>query len=79
MNRKILIDGQEIHAERIEVIYDGVSIPNEEGTGSLHINLTHEGVVMDVWGNDTEEEEINFGTSSQTAEEITDYLCEENE
>jgi len=79
MTRKILIDGNEISAERIEVIYEDVPIFGEDEPGSLHVNLTHEGVVIDVWGISSETgEETNFGSQSQTVEEISEQLCEEN-
>jgi hypothetical protein len=77
-SRWAVIDGVIVPADSIEIVYGGVYIPGEDESGSLHINLTHEGLIMDVWGKDKEGNETNFGTSSETAEEITERLCEEN-
>lgn len=76
--RRVLIDGIEIPAERVEVIYARVDVPGEDNPGNLHVNLTHEGLIIDVWCKDREGTDTNMGTSSEEAQEITERLCKEN-
>lgn len=79
--RQIFLDGKEIKAERIEVHYQGLLIPSEDTEdteGSLQINLTQEGVIMDVYTTVPHEQGINSGTSSEMAQEIIERICEEN-
>lgn len=69
---KYSVDGgvtfQEVPAEGLRLIYE----TNYEGQAEeLHINLTHEGVIMDVWHPDQPE---NAGTNSETYEEIIERL-----
>lgn len=78
VKRKVLIDGVEVKAERVEIIYENLEIPGEDSPGNLHINATEEGLILDVWNTNNEGVETNSGTSSETAQEIVERLCEEN-
>lgn len=78
---KLLVDGRPVAwKERIEVVFDQVDIPGEDDPkGALSIQLTHEGVILDVWGSREFHLDTNFGTSAETAAEIVDRLCREND
>ena len=54
-------------------------LPGEDCNGELHINLTHEGIIMDVWTNEGEPgEDRNLATRSQTLDEIVAELMEDD-
>lgn len=57
----------------VYVTYDNLLIPGECDNGDLTIRLTHEGVIMDVWT-----DESNIGTSSEMADEIVQRLVDDN-
>jgi hypothetical protein len=76
--RRVLIDGKEVPADRVEIIYSLLEIPGEDSPGDLHVNLTHEGIILDVWNTNNAGTETNSGTSSETAQEIVERICEEN-
>lgn len=78
---KLFVDGKEIPwSTGIEIVYDGVWIPGEDDpNGTLNIRATDEGLIMDVWGSKVEHLDTNFGTSSETADEITARLCDDND
>ena len=65
--------------EGVRIVYEGVDIPGEDGTGELHLNATHEGLVTDVWTTREEPLDHNIGTSAQLVEDIVGDLVEEND
>lgn len=69
---KVSIDGgvSYQHAPQgVRIIYEGVGIPGENGSGELHITATPEGVITDVWTG-TQESDQNVGTTSRTLDEM---------
>jgi hypothetical protein len=79
---KVSLDGGESFQdakEGVRIVYEGVPIPGEDGTGELHFNATHEGLVTDIWTNREEPLDHNIGTSSQLVEDIVGDLVTENE
>jgi ACT domain-containing protein len=78
---KVSIDGKphsEVGANGVRVIYKNLETEDGEPV-ELHVNLTHEGIILDVWDLKTREG-ITFegilGTSSETAQEIVDRLVD---
>lgn len=65
----------------VRVIYGDQLMPGEDVDGELHVTMTHEGMILDVWADQTEPSEeagTNLGTRSQTTEEIITELVEAN-
>ena len=62
----------------VRVIYPAQMIPGEDGRGELHINLTHEGVIMDVWTTRDEPLDHNIATSSEMTDDIVERLVEQD-
>ena len=61
--------------ESVTVIWD-VDVPGEEEKpAQLQLKATPEGVVLDVWMTERSDFDTNVGTSSETAQEITERLC----
>jgi hypothetical protein len=58
----------------VRIIYGNVLIPGEDGSGELHINVTHEGLIADVWATREEPLDHNIGTSSELVDDIVDRL-----
>jgi hypothetical protein len=94
---KYSLDGgrtyQDVGNDGIRVIIDDLTVDCEvdgktpnDGTGELHINITEEGIVQDVWvPRDIDEnwtpddpEEANVGTSSQTIDEVVEQLVRDS-
>lgn len=72
-NIKVSLDGGETFVDApsgVRIIYSDVEIPNEEATGELHLNATHEGLVSDVWGMRGVCPDQNLGSSSQLIEDM---------
>lgn len=65
--------------EGVRIVYKGVHIPGDDGTGELHLNATHEGLITDVWTTRDESLDHNIGTSSQLIEDLVSDLVEEND
>lgn len=65
-------------AKDVRVIYEGVEIPGEDENGDLHITMTPEGIVTDVWGTDENGDNENPGTDSVTVSELVCRLCRAN-
>jgi hypothetical protein len=57
--------------EEVRIIYPGL-MPDDESV-DLHIVLTNEGIVMDLWAADEDELQLR-GTDSETLEEISERL-----
>lgn len=64
--------------EGVRIIYSKVAIPGEDGTGELHLNVTHEGLIMDVWATRDEPLDHNIGTSSELTEDLIGRLVDDN-
>ena len=60
----------------ILVIQELEQIPGEDGSGELHIHLTDEGIITDVWCSREEPLDHNLGTMSQTYNELAEQLIE---
>jgi len=79
---KVSLDGGETFVnvlDGVRVIYEGMMIPGEDGCGELHVNLTHEGIITDVWATREYPLDHNIGTSSEMTDDIICRLVEENE
>ncbi len=64
----------------VRIIYKGMPIPDGYEDGELHVNATHEGLILDVWA--TREGLVlneNIGTSSQMATDIIARMVESND
>ena len=76
---KVSLDGgltfQEA-TEGVRVVYEGVDIPgdDEDGTGELHVTVSHEGLVTDVWSTLHEPLDYNIGTSSVLIDDLVSDL-----
>lgn len=70
-------------ARGVRVIYPDLNVPGAEPgwVGELQVNLTDEGVIIDVWTEfpaDPRSDSCNAGTSSETVDEIVARLMEAN-
>jgi hypothetical protein len=77
---KVSLDGGKTFVdapEGVRVVYDGVLIPGEDGTGELHLNLTDEGVISDLWTTRDEPLDHNIGTSSELLEDMVERLVDD--
>jgi hypothetical protein len=61
----------------VRVVVKEVAVPGEDGLGELHLNLTAEGVVSDVWVTREEPLDHNIGTSSETFDEMIESMVEQ--
>ena len=61
----------------VRVIYEEVDVPGENEKGQVHITLSEEGIVSDVWMTRDEPLDHNIGTSSQTLDEAVESMVEE--
>jgi len=60
----------------VRIMYTHQLTAGEDCESELHMTITHEGLISDVW---TEEmTSRNIGTSSQTTEEMISSMVEEN-
>lgn len=78
---KVSIDGGQTFLdanEGVRIIYEGVHIPGEDGTGELHLNATQEGFITDVWTTREEPLDHNIGTSFQLIDNMVSDLVDEN-
>jgi hypothetical protein len=77
---KVSLDGGETFVEApngVRVVYENVDVPGEDESGEVHVNLTHEGIITDVWVSRVESLDHNIGTSSSTVDEIVERLVDE--
>lgn len=64
--------------EGVRVSYDDQMVPGEDETdGQLLVNLTYEGIIMDLWVT-KDGEDHNIGTSSEQTVDIMSRLIEDN-
>lgn len=63
--------------EGVRVIFDDLMIPGEDD-GELHINLTDEGIISDIWVTREESLDHNLGTSCQPYEDMLHAMVEDN-
>lgn len=78
---KVSLDGGTTFLEApegVRVIYENVPIPGEDGSGELHLNFTHEGVISDLWTTRDEPLDHNIGTRSQELVDLVSALVENN-
>lgn len=61
----------------VRVVYEGVDVPGEDGKGQMHVTLSEEGMVRDVWVTRDEPLDHNIGTESETVEEAVSAMVEE--
>jgi hypothetical protein len=79
MKQLVSLDGGVTYqpaTDGVRIIYQEVDVPGEDEDGELHVNCTHEGLILDVWMNN--EESTNIGTNSETVDEIVSRLVEAN-
>lgn len=73
---QLLVDGKLIEVDNdAKIIYDDLILTNEDGTearAELHVTLTSEGVIEDVWLGDEA-----VASHALTAQEIIERLCDE--
>jgi hypothetical protein len=72
---RLLVDGRECKVDsNVTVVYDSLILDGEDGeevAAELHVQLTSEGVIEDVWvGDDC------VATSSEMAQEIVERLSD---
>lgn len=73
VKRIIKLDGKVVEAEHVEIIYEGLPVTGADG--SLHVNATHEGLILDIWAPGCFEA---IASSSKTVDEILDELLPED-
>lgn len=75
MAMKVSLDGGNNwqDAPDVRVLYDDISVPGEDESGEVQITLTHEGLIRDLWVAG-----VNIGTGSQTIDELTVEMVENN-
>lgn len=76
--RRVYLDGRPVGDVDVGVVFTGVSVPGEDGPGSLEFKVTHEGLVVDVYV-DREGEGHNLSTRSWMADELVAKLVHEDE
>ena len=62
--------------EGVRVVYREVDVPGEDTYGELHVNLTPEGIIKDVWVNREDILDHNIATAAATVDEIVAQLVE---
>ena len=78
---KVSLDGGTTYQdapEGIRVIYEVEEVPGEDGEGEVHINLTHEGIITDVWVSRESSLDHNIGTQSEGIADLVERLVEDN-
>lgn len=83
---KVSLDDGETFADvsgDVRVIYEDVPVLDEAGdetTGELHVTLTAEGLILDVWTDrkTAGDRDRNLGTSSETVDEIIGRVVEDD-
>lgn len=76
---KVSLDGGVTFHEALEgvrIVLPGVQVPGEDDLGELHINVTEEGIVQDVWASREDQLDHNIGTRSQTHDEAIEAMVE---
>lgn len=77
---KVSLDGgvtfQDVH-EGVRIVVDGVAVPDGYGDGQLHMNVTAEGLICDVWTTRNEELDHNLGTRSEEFADIVAGMFEQ--
>lgn len=65
--------------EGVRAIYPVTAddLPGGDCGGELHVNMTHEGIIMDVWTAEPGEDR-NLATRSQTVDELVSELMEDD-
>lgn len=78
MGIRISLDGGKTFldaADGVRIVYDDVLIPGDEHGGELHLNLTHEGVISDLWtARDAPGGQL-VGTSCEMVEDVVERLA----
>lgn len=78
---RVSLDGGQTYVEApegVRVIYD---VEHEDQSAELHVNLTDEGFIMDLWATEQTAEVSslrNLATSSQTLDECVAQMIEDN-
>lgn len=76
---KVSLDGGVTYVDALEgvrVIYEDVIVDEDENLGALHVNLTSEGIIMDVYAEDDSNALAPLGTSCAMLDDIVSNLCQ---
>jgi len=77
----VSLDGGESYKSApagVRVIYRKVPVPDEDIAGELHLNLTEEGVISDLWVSREASLDHNLGTSAKFIDDIVGKLAEQH-
>lgn len=77
---EVSLDGGQTYIpanQGVRVMYRDLPVDGEEQLGDVHINLTTEGLITDVWVT-REGEDHNIGTECKTIDDIVSNLVEAN-
>ena len=72
-------DTWQLAPEGVRIAYKGVMIDGKDGTGEVHLNCTHEGVITDIWATREEPLDHNIGTDCVLIDDIVSRLVNEND
>lgn len=76
---RVSLDGGEtfvVAPQGVRVVYADVMVPGEADGGSLHVNLTHEGIVSDLWTTREEPLDHNVGTRAEMLDDLVSQLVD---
>lgn len=62
----------------VRIAFHDLPIPGEDQNGEMHLNVTHEGLIIDVWATRDEPLDHNIGTSSEMTTDIVSRLVDDN-
>lgn len=77
---QVSLDGGESYLPAdsgVRVIYSDVMIPGEDGRGELHINLSEEGIISDLWTTRDAPLDHNIGTSALNLDDLVHGLVDD--
>ena len=58
----------------VRIVFRDLEVEGEERPGELHLNVTEEGVISDLWVTRDAPLDCNRATASETTEEIVDRM-----
>lgn len=79
---KVSLDGGVTYRdapEGVRVIYEDVDVPGEDDPkGQLHVNLSDESIIMDVWCSRQSDLDTNLGTMCDSIDDLILDMVETN-